>query len=445
MSDTIFALATSPGRAAVAVVRVSGPKTETVLQAMLGALPAPREASLRNLRRPTDGALLDRALVLWFPGPASYTGEDLAEFQLHGGQAVVDGVEACLAGYGLRPAEPGEFTRRAFQNGKLDLSQAEAVADLIDAQTDAQRRQALGQLDGALARRHEAWREALVNTLALLEANVDFPDEELPEDLAARARPGMFALARELEAALSDAQRGAQVRDGFRLALVGAPNAGKSSLFNWLAGREAAIVTPTPGTTRDVIEVPISVSGFRVILADTAGVRESRDEIEVEGVKRAKAWAEQADMRIWVIDGSTSGGAWRETAGLARPGDVCVLNKCDLPSGLDGRAARKVNPDACAISVSTEEGLKELVALLRQKIIAAMSGAEFPAATRERHQRHLKEAAAHVARALEVLGSGSELAAEDLRLAARALERISGRIDPEEILDRVFGQFCIGK
>jgi tRNA modification GTPase len=445
MADTIYALATSPGRGAVAMVRVSGPAAGSALQALARDRPKPRVATRVTLKQPADGAELDRALVLWFPGPDSYTGEDVAEFHVHGGRAVVEGLEQCLAGLGLRPAEPGEFTRRAFEHGKLDLSQAEAVADLVEAQTDAQRRQALGQLEGALTRRHETWREAILDGLALLEANVDFPDEELPADLAARAAPGLTALADSLAAALADAARGERVREGYRIALVGAPNAGKSSLLNALAGRDAAIVTASPGTTRDVIEVPMTLAGFHVLIADTAGVRPTEHEIEAEGVRRARAWAQGASLRVWVVDGSASDGAWREAWGLVELGDPCVLTKADLGAGSDAAAVREAWPEPLPISVRSGEGMDELREAVSRRVTADLGGADFPATTRERHRRHLEEAFAHVKRAIAALGGGSELAAEDLRLAGRALQRISGQIDPEAVLDKVFSQFCIGK
>lgn len=442
MMDTIFALATAPGRAALAVVRISGPGARAALAALAGGPPPPRRASVRRL---TDaaGALIDEALVLWMPGPASYTGEDSAELHLHGGQAVVEGVVTALMDAGARLAEPGEFTRRAFQNGRLDLAQAEAVADLVDAETAAQARQALDQLGGGLSRRYDAWRDLLVESLAVLEAAVDFPDEDLPEDVAARARPHLLDLLAQLNAALADAERGRRVREGFRVALIGAPNAGKSSLLNALAEREAAIVTAIPGTTRDVIEVPLVLAGYKILLADTAGVRDTAEVVEAEGVRRARAWAEGADLRLWIVDASASDGHWREAVGLARPQDLLVLNKSDLPAGTDAAAAKTVGLEALAVSVGLDADVALLRVWLEDRVVTALSGAEFPAATRLRHAESLKEAASRVTRALAQ--AEPELAAEDVRLAARALERISGRVDPEAVLDRVFASFCIGK
>lgn len=449
MPDTIFALATAPGRAAVAVVRLSGPECRAVLTAIAGRLPAPRRAALRRLVDPERGSLLDQALVLWFPAPASYTGEDGAELHLHGGVAVVDGVTEALLGLGARLAEPGEFTRRAFENGKLDLSQAEAVADLVDAETDAQRRQALAQLDGELARRHARWRAALIEALAVLEAAVDFPDEDLPQSVADEAAPLVAGVAAELDRALADGARGERVRDGFRVAVIGAPNAGKSSLLNALAARSAAIVTATPGTTRDVIEVPMTLAGYRVLIADTAGLRQSIDAIEAEGVRRARDWAEGAALRLLVVDQAAGDEQWREASGLVRPGDICVLNKGDLPMGSEApRAwARAQGLTVALVSTLTSEGLDGLRQTLTEAVIAALSGADFPAATRARHRRDLLEARRCLQRAADGLGGDAqvELAAEDVRLAARSLARVSGRVDPEDVLDRVFARFCIGK
>lgn len=446
MADTIFALATAAGRAAVAVVRISGPDTLRVVQALAGRAPAPRMAALRKLRH--DGVELDEALVLRFEGPASYTGEDSAEFHVHGGRAVVEALLGALSNLGLRLAEPGEFTRRAFENGKLDLAQAEGVADLIDAETEAQRRQALGQVGGALSQRYDRWRDLLVQSLAMLEAAVDFPDEDLPEEVAERARPGLRILAEELDAALADVSRGRRVRDGYRIALVGAPNAGKSTLLNALVERDAAIVTDTPGTTRDVIEVPLVLGGYRVLVADTAGLRETKDAIEAEGVRRARRWAEEADLRLWVVDGfHVEQLAVMEAT--VQAGDWLVLNKADI-------ADRKVLAVAQArwtgeglivrqLSARADDAVSALRDDLASHVAEALSGAEFPAATRLRHAERLSEARTYLARALSDIGLEVELAAEDVRLAARALEKITGRVDPEDVLGRVFSTFCIGK
>jgi tRNA modification GTPase len=445
MTDTIFAPATGAGRAAVAVVRLSGPKTAAAVRALAERLPAARRASLRQIRD-AEGEPIDEALVLWFPAPGSYTGEDSAEIHVHGGPAVVAALVGALSAQGLRLAEPGEFTRRAFEHGKLDLAQAEGVADLIDAETEAQRAQALAQLGGRLSGVQARWREALTEVLAYFEAAVDFPDEELPADVAARARPLLQRLAAELDAAVADAERGERIREGYRIAILGAPNAGKSSLLNALAGREAAIVTATPGTTRDVIEVPMVLGGYKVLLADTAGLRDTSDEIEVEGVRRARAWADSADLRLWLVDGSVA-----ELPGLPEEvgeGDLCLITKRDLAIGPAGawaaEVARRMGLPAGEVTVRGPSDMAWLKQTLTEHVVEALAGAEPAAATRVRQRELLMEAADRVRQATGE-AAALELAAEDVRLAARALDRITGRIDPEQVLGRIFATFCIGK
>lgn len=432
MSDTIFAPATAAGRAAVAVVRISGPATRAVVQVLAGGVPTPRRASVRTLRT-ASGDRIDKALVLVFAGPESYTGEDAAEFHVHGGSAVVGALLAALRAQGLRLADPGEFTRRAFEHGKMDLSQAEAVADLIDAETEAQHRQALGQLGGRLSGVQARWAEALTEALAMLEAAVDFPDEELPADISARARPVVEGLVSELLAAARDAERGARVRDGYRIALMGAPNSGKSTLLNALARRDVAIVTPTPGTTRDIIEVPLSLGGYKVILADTAGLRESSDEIEAEGVRRARAWGHEADLRVWLADGTDP----RASFEGAESGDLRLITKRDLSDG-------PANLTGAPFTTRSPNDLAWLEQTLADRVVDDLTGAEPPAATNLRHRELLLDATSHLKRALAE-DAHLELAAEDVRLAARALGRITGRIDPEAVLGRIFATFCIGK
>jgi tRNA modification GTPase len=446
MRDTIFAPATAAGRAAVAVVRISGPEAGPALRALAGRLAAPRRAVVRKLRD-DRGDVIDQALVLWMPGPGSYTGEDAAELHLHGGPAVVGRATAALAALGLRLAEPGEFTRRAFEAGRLSLDQAEGVADLVDAETEAQARQAVAQLEGALGRRFARWRAMLSEALAHVEAAVDFPDDELPSDVARGAEPRIARLEDDLGRALGDARRGERVRDGYRVALIGAPNAGKSRLFNRLLERDAAIVTPTAGTTRDVIEAPMVIEGYKVLVADMAGVRETAEAIEGEGVRRARAWASDADLRLWVVDAAEAGGAWREAGDLVRPGDMLLLNKSDLEPGRDAAAALGAldeSSERFEVSAETGGGLAALREALGRRVAADLGGVEFPAVTRTRHARVLAEALAHLDRASRTLET-PELAAEDLRLAARALERITGRIGAEDVLDVIFGSFCIGK
>ncbi|MBA4099024.1 MAG: tRNA uridine-5-carboxymethylaminomethyl(34) synthesis GTPase MnmE [Rhodospirillum sp.] len=437
--DTIYALATPPGRSGVAVVRISGPDARAALAALTDrALPKPRVATLRRLIG-KDDLPIDDALVLWFPAPHSFTGEDVAELHLHGGPAVIAATLAALSvQQGLRLAEPGEFTRRAFDHDKLDLAQVEGIADLIAAETEMQRRQALRQAEGALSRRLETWRSDLARVLARLEAYIDFPDEDLPQQLLSsiNLEIGQIAdtLGRELAGHAAE-----RLRDGLTIAILGAPNVGKSSIINKLAQRDAAIVSSIAGTTRDVIEVRMDVAGYPVTLADTAGLRASSDEIEAEGVRRALGRAEHADLKLLVFDG----GAWPridpETAKLIDDQAICVVNKADLlrepePVAVEGRAVLK-------LSCKTGLGLDALVAEIAVRAKSAMSGGEV--LTRARHRAAVEEAKAALDRAR---GAGQlELKAEDLRLAVRAIGRIAGRVDVEEVLDLIFREFCIGK
>jgi tRNA modification GTPase len=429
--ETIYALSTAPGRAGVAVLRVSGPRARVALEALTGAqLPPPRMAVLRRFIDPETRVPLDRGLALFFAAPASFTGEDVVELHLHGGRAVVAGMLAALARLpDLRAAAPGEFTRRAFENGKLDLTEVEGLADLIDAETEAQRAQALRQMEGALGHLYEGWRARLVRLLAHAEAEIDFPDEEVPGDLIAKLGPGIAALGEEIAAHLDDGRRGERLRDGVEVAIVGPPNVGKSSLLNRLARREAAIVSEEAGTTRDVLEVRLDIGGVPVTLADTAGLREAAGAIEREGVRRALERAERADLRLVVAAPDAGDFA------LARDGDIRVLNKIDLgaevPAGVIG------------VSAVTGVGLDALEAALSEKVGLAYGASEHPLITRARHREGLTECAAALQRAGQ--GGDADLVAEDLRLAARALGRLTGRVDVEELLDVIFRDFCIGK
>jgi tRNA modification GTPase len=434
IADTIFALATPPGRGAIAILRLSGPGVDAALSALGAGGLTPRMASLRTLTH--DNKPLDQALVLRFPAPASYTGEDSAELHLHGGRAVVEAVAGALTALGLRPAEPGEFTRRAFEHGRMDLAQAEAVADLIDAETASQRAQALGQLDGALSRTYARFRADLLTALALVEAEIDFPDEDVPDNLARSAGPILDRLIGALTAALADAARGERVRSGYRIVLIGETNAGKSSLFNALAAREAAIVTPVAGTTRDVLDTELIIGGYAVTLSDTAGLRLSEDVVEVEGVRRARARAGAAELRLWVRAPGDSPG---EAAALIRPGDLTVLTKADL-----GPVAA-AGPNTVVVSTATGAGLAELHDRIAARLRSDLAGSDFPAVTRERHRRRLVEALAAVEAGRTALDHGPEMAGDDLRRAATALGRVTGAIGVEDILGEVFSTFCIGK
>lgn len=437
MSDTLYALATPPGRGAIAVVRLSGPGTADILKGLSAGGLEPRRASLRTLRD-NAGEPFDQALVLWMPGPASFTGEDCAELHLHGGRAVIEACARALAELGARPAEPGEFSRRAFQNGRLDLTQAEAIADLVDAESDAQRRQALGQLGGALSERYAGFRQALLEALALLEAEIDFPDEDdVPGGLSGRVDPLIQNLIADIDAALGQARRGERIREGYRIVLVGDANAGKSTLFNHLAGRDAAIVTPVPGTTRDVLEAHLTIGGYAVVLMDTAGLRETGDVIEAEGVRRARAHAEAADLRLWV---RAPGDDPAAVQGVIRPGDLVILNKADVD-----RLPTPGSFEHLWTSAATGQGLEALDAWLQSRIARDLSGADFPAVTRERHRIRLQRARDHLAAAGPALAVGPEVASEELRHAVRALAEVAGEVGVEDILGEVFASFCIGK
>ncbi len=395
------------------------------LAALAGPLPAPRQAVLRAIRDPESGELLDRGLAVWFPGPASFTGEDAGELHLHGAPVVVDAVQAVLMRLdGLRPAEPGEFTRRAFEAGRMDLTAVEGLAELIDAETEGQRRQALHALGGGLARQFDGWREQLVQALAHFEAAIDFSDEELPEGLEAEVSQTVAAAHAEMAAAMAAGARGEVVRDGFRVALVGAPNAGKSSLMNALAAREVAITASAAGTTRDVLEVRLVMDGYLVRLIDMAGLHESEDPVEREGIRRACEEAAAADLRLLLT--APDAPPPPKMAGLA------VRTKADL-----GAAPGP----GLVVSARTGAGLEALRTAIADAVRARVAGP--PGALRARHVRALSESSAALARF--AAAPQADLAAEDLRLAVRALGRVTGRVDVEDLLDAIFREFCIGK
>jgi tRNA modification GTPase len=445
--DTIFALSSGRPPAAVAVVRISGPQAGAALKALIGRMPEPRHAALARVRDPGSGEAIDEALALWFPAPSSETGEDVAELQLHGGRAVIAAVLGALGRIeGLRAAEPGEFTRRAFENGKLDLTAVEGLADLIYAETEAQRRQAYRQLKGLLGERAETWRARLLEALALVEARIDFSDEaDVPDDLILPALKIASELRGEIAKVLAGATRGERLRDGLVVAIAGPPNAGKSTLLNRIARRDAAIVSPLPGTTRDVIEVHLDLDGFPVTLLDTAGIRESDDPIEQEGVRRARARAAEADLVIWVQD-------VRDKSAPDQSGFGCaplwwVQNKSDLMKNNNNN--KEINYSSSDsifnISCTTEEGIEKLVHAIGG-YASSFFGAEPALITRERHQKLLEAAVSGLNRALSEDGTGrEEIIAEELRTASANLGRLLGRVDVEDILDVIFRDFCIGK
>jgi len=440
--QTIFALSSGRPPSAIAIVRVSGPQASAVLVSFAGKIPAPRIAT-RALLRSADREPIDEAVVLWFPGPASATGEDVAEFHVHGGRAVLAALFASLSRIeNLRAAEPGEFTRRAFENGKLDLTEAEGLDDLIHADTDRQRRQALRQLKGLLGDRARDWRAQIIEAQALIEAGIDFSDEgDVPTELIAPALAKIATLLAEIEEVLAAQGKGERLREGLVVAIAGPPNVGKSTLVNQLARREVAIVSPYAGTTRDVIEVQLDLDGYPVTAIDTAGIRETDDPVEQEGVRRARARAAEADLVLWLTD-SKDGAASQEGGAPV----WLVRNKIDL----EAEEAAATNSDlseesAFKISARRGDGIAELVAALvgfAQDFFGSNEGALI---TRERQRRLLEETTLSLRRSVAEIGQGEELAAEDLRAAAYSLGRLLGRVDVEDILDVIFRQFCIGK
>ena len=451
-NDTVFAPASGTARAAVNVIRVSGPRALSGLGLLTGKTepPPPRKAVLRSLTNPDDKRLIDRPLVLCFPGPESFTGEDVVEYHLHGGPAVTQSMLACLGALaGHRMAEPGEFTRRAFENGKIDLTSAEAINDLVMAETEAQQSQALDQMDGVLARLYEDWRSRLVKSAAYLEATIDFADEDLPEDeIYSQVQPGIKSLHNEISAHIDDNRRGEILRDGIKIAIIGEPNAGKSSLVNALARRDAAITSEIAGTTRDIIEIHLNLGGYPVIIGDTAGLRpgslgdDAQDRIESEGIRRALEFARQADLKILLFDGARLPEIHQPTLDLAGPGDCLVINKTDLDINVPDTVG-----GVAPIPISTLEGsgLDILTDTVKTRIESLLGRQSGPSPTRARHRQYLSRALEALDNALDAAEKPPELLAEDLRVAARAIGQITGSVDVENLLDVIFRDFCIGK
>lgn len=449
--QTIFALSSGRPPAAISIVRVSGREASTALEALAGRVPQPRMA-MRLLLRDFRQQPIDDAVVLWFPGPASATGEDVAEFHIHGGRAVLAALFAALAILeNVRAAEPGEFTRRAFENGKLDLTKAEALDDLIHADTDRQRRQALRQLKGLLGDKARDWRARIIEASALIEAGIDFSDEgDVPAELIASALATVQPLLREIQEVLAAQGRSERLRDGLVVAISGPPNVGKSTLLNLLARREVAIVSPHAGTTRDVIEVQLDLDGYPVTVIDTAGIRNTDDPVEQEGVRRARSRAAEADLVLWMTDGEHEGGA-SEIDAAAETAVWIVRNKIDLEiaeqvsRGVANPEDSSVQNKTFRISASRGDGISELVAALTIFARDYFGAGEGGLVGRERQRKLLRETADALQRCMAVAGSGDELAAEELRAAAQSLGRLLGRVDVEDILDAIFREFCIGK
>ena len=438
--DTIYALSTAPGKSAVAVIRVSGPFAHLSLMKLAPhqRLPKPRQACVRTLFA-ANGQQIDEALILLFAAPHSFTGENIVEYHIHGGWSVAHSLLHALSQQeNHRMALPGEFTRRAFENEKLDLTEAEAVADLIDAETEAQRLQALSQLSGSLEQVYERWKVRLSHTLALMEADLDFSDQDLPDEILLQVQPDISDIADAIASHLDDNRRGERLRNGFQIAILGAPNAGKSSLLNALSQRDAAIVSPTAGTTRDIVETHLDLGGYPVILADTAGLRsggipdDEHGQIEAQGITRAKTRAQQADIKILLFDATKP--LDKETYELKDANSMTVYNKADLA---------ETPPDGIAISALTGLGMDKLLQEIVQQIKTMLGTRTTPALTRARHREALQKA--HEALIRSATATLPELAAEDLRLALRYLGSITGRVDVEDLLDMIFRDFCIGK
>lgn len=441
MSATIYALSSGAGRAGVAIVRVSGPLAGDVLEQLSGdAVTGPRLARLCRVRSPKTGVVLDEGLSIWFPGPHSFTGEDIAEFHIHGGPAVIASVLRAIGECGgTRLAEPGEFSKRAFLNDKMDLTAAEGLADLIDAETEAQRRQAQRQASGALGELYESWRARLMRRLAHVEAAIDFPDEELPENILVDAQSDILGLEDDLTQHLDDGNSGERLRSGIEVVILGPPNAGKSSLLNMLAGRDAAIVSETAGTTRDVIEVRLDLSGFPVVLSDTAGLRVSHKRVEAEGIRRARERGGMADIRVIVLDGSNP--VMEKDSLYGTADSFTILNKIDI--GRYDHAGYESDLGLFPMSVRTGAGVGDFIKALSDAVRIRYSGGNAPVITRARHRESVTECLESLQRAK--LAPLPELVAEDLRLAMRSLGRITGSFDVEDLLDIVFRDFCIGK
>ena len=434
-ASTIYALSSAPGRAGVAVIRLSGPAARDALARMVKGPPKPRYAAFRTVRHPTTGEALDGAVVIWFEASSSETGEDVVEFQIHGSRAAIAAVLSALGEIaGCRLAEPGEFVRRAFENGKLDLAQVEGLADFVEAETEAQRRQALTQVGGVLSKLYDGWRTRLIEIAALTEAAIDFADEgDVSASSLAEARKRASVLAAEIAVHLDDKHRGEIVREGFRVALLGAPNAGKSSLLNALARRDAAIVSAEAGTTRDVIEVRLDLAGLPVIVSDTAGIREAASDIEREGIRRSLVAAREADLIIWLTETDDS----NLPCGISRETSLVIRSKADLAP--DSRSG------GFAVSAVTGEGLDRLIEGITQRAKQVVGDRTDPVLTQARHRQSLEDAVRDIETFLNEDSAAIELRAEDVRRAAHAIGRITGRVDVEDVLDQIFSRFCIGK
>ena len=443
---TIFALSSGQGISGLAVVRISGEDCKYILKTMVsGPLPEPRVAKLTNIKKINTNEIIDRGLVLWFPGPHSYTGEDTLEFHIHGSRAVIEAILKSLTEIkNCRVAEPGEFTKIAFYNGKINLLQAESIGDLISAETEMQRRQAMDVMSGYHGKKYENWRKSLLEILSNLEAKIDFPEDDLPEDILKNINRVSAKVKNEINKVLDDQNVGERIREGFKIAIIGPTNAGKSSLLNYLSKREVAIVSEMAGTTRDVIETHLNIDGYPVIMSDTAGIRNAKDEIENRGIKLALSKAHKADLNIVLIEPKSLYFTGVLKGLVSTEKTILVINKSDLDPDLDLKQFKNLDP--ILISIKEEKNLNKLISVIRERLKNKFLVNENTIITRERHREHLRECVNNL-ESFEKKNNLREFdkAAEDLRLASRNLGMIVGKIDVEEILGSIFSEFCIGK
>ena len=442
---TIYALSTGPGISGVAVIRISGPDTKFIIEKLTQKpVPKPRYASLRKINKINTSELIDEAIILWFPGPQSYTGEDMAEIQVHGSKSVIDAIHSTLSEIKYcRLAEPGEFTKLAFQNGKINLLKAESIADLISSETEIQRQQALRVMSGKTAYEFNFLRDKLLKILSYVEAKIDFPDEDLPENILEQIKKNSVEVINKIKKILDDKKVGERIREGFKIAIVGPVNAGKSSLINHFANRDVAIVSESAGTTRDVIETHLNIDGYPVIVSDTAGIRESKNEIEQKGIKLSLKKAEEADLKLVVVDAKNADftGFLKD---LLDQNAILVLNKSDLVVKELGEDLKKF--DYVLISIKENKNLDKLILKIKNKLKNKFISSKDILITRERHRQHLEQCLEHLNNFNEKNNTEDfDKAAEDLRLATRHLGMIVGKVDVEEILGSIFKDFCIGK
>ncbi len=442
---TIFALSSGPGVSGVAVIRISGKDAGEIIKKLTGnVLPAPRMATLRKINNINTSELIDEGIILWFPGPKSYTGEDMAEIHVHGSRAVINQIHLSISNIkNCRIAEPGEFTKLAFQNGKVNLLKAESIADLISSETEIQRRQAVEIMKGKSSKKFNELREKLLKVLASVEAKIDFPEEDLPKNIDEKLNKDTQEVIKKIEKILNDQKVGETIREGFKIAIVGPPNAGKSSLLNLLASRDVAIVSEAAGTTRDVIETHLNINGYPVIVSDTAGIRDSKNEIEKKGIKLALKRAEEADLRLVVIEPKNLNftGFLKD---LFDENSILLINKIDLEKFEINDQLKKLDP--ILISIKTNENIDKLIFKIKDKLKNKFISNDNIFITRERHRHNLKQCLDHLNDFVQKKNAEDyDKASEDLRMATRHLGKITGKVDVEEILGSVFNDFCIGK